>query len=379
MVPFLDLRKLNEPYFESLKRVAERIITSGWYIKGHEVERFEEEFAEFCGTKYCVGVANGLDALSLTLRAWKELGRLKEGDEVLVPANTYIATILAITENKLKPVLVEPDNFSYNVDVWKLCEKISRKTKAIIAVHLYGQLADMHKIMQIADNYNLLVLEDAAQAHGAYLDCHKAGSWGHAGSFSFYPGKNLGALGDGGAVTTDDSDLANTIRNIANYGSLKKYENIFKGVNSRLDELQAGFLRVKLEFLERDTALRQSVACQYLAGMDNDAVLQPLTVSTTACKLKHHAFHLYVVRVMEREKFIKHLEIYGVGYLVHYPIPPHKQKAYSEYNNFDLPITEKIHQQVISLPLGPYLEKTEILRVIDAVNTFKGTPYVPSN
>lgn len=369
-VSFLDLKAINAQYRDELVAAATRVIDSGWYIQGAEVKGFEEEFAEYCGSKYCIGVANGLDALTLTLRAWKEMGKLKEGDEVIVPANTYIASILAITENRLKPVLVEPDEATFNLCPGKTAAAITPKTKAIVAVHLYGQISPMPDLMQLADQNGLLVLEDAAQAHGARIDDRKAGSWGHAAGFSFYPGKNLGALGDAGAVTTDDAELAKTIRALGNYGSHKKYENLYQGVNSRLDELQAALLRVKLRNLDNETAHRRTVASTYLKGINNPAVVLPLTSSTSHKVYNDHVWHLFVVRTEQRDALQQHLEQEGVKTLIHYPIPPHQQLAYSECPTQSYPLTEKIHHQILSLPMGPALAEQDVDAVINAVNLF---------
>jgi dTDP-4-amino-4,6-dideoxygalactose transaminase len=371
MIPFLDLKAINQQHRQALIDAATRVIDSGWYVLGQEVKAFEQEFASYCGTQHCVGMANGLDALVLTLRAWKELGKLKEGDEVIVPANTYIASVLAITENRLKPVLVEPDEHSYNLCPDKLRAAITTKTKAIVAVHLYGQLAPMKAIMAIADEYQLLVLEDSAQAHGAMLDGKRAGDWGHASGFSFYPGKNLGALGDGGAVTTNDAELAQTVRALGNYGSHKKYENLYQGLNSRLDEMQAALLRSKLQHLDADTLVRQQIAVAYAQGITNPLVKLPIAPAATVAKLQNHVFHLFVVRVKARTAFQTHLKAAGIETLIHYPIPPHQQQAYRDYQTLSLPLTEAIHQEVVSLPIGPAMTESDVLAVIAAVNAFE--------
>jgi len=353
------------------KHAATRVIDLGWYVLGQEVSAFEQEFAAFCGTSECVGLANGLDALSLTLRAWKEMGKLKDDDEVIVPANTYIASMLAVTENRLKPVLVEPDANTYNLCPQKVCAAITSKTKAIVAVHLYGQLAPMKAIMAIADEFQLLVLEDSAQAHGASIDGRRAGNWGHAAGFSFYPGKNLGALGDAGAMTTNSPELAKTVRALGNYGSYKKYENRYPGVNSRLDEMQAALLRVKLVRLDADNLLRRQVATAYARGIQNPLLIKPLEAAALALGLSHHVFHQFVVRVQHRAAFRAHLKAKGIDTLVHYPIPPHKQTAYPTYNNIRLPLTELIHQQVVSLPIGPAITSEQIAQVIEACNRYQ--------
>jgi dTDP-4-amino-4,6-dideoxygalactose transaminase len=370
MIPFLDLKAINQQHRQALIAAATRVIDSGWYVLGQQVKAFEQEFAAYCGTSHCVGMANGLDALVLTLRAWKELGKLKEGDEVIVPANTYIASVLAITENRLKPVLVEPDAQSYNLCPENVRQAITPKTKAIVAVHLYGQLAPMKAIMELADKHKLLVLEDSAQAHGATVDGKRAGNWGHASGFSFYPGKNLGALGDAGAMTTNDAELAQTVRALGNYGSHKKYENLYQGMNSRLDEMQAALLRVKLQHLDTDTLVRQQIAVAYARGITNPLVTLPIAPSSTVAGLQNHVFHLFVVRVKNRIAFQAHLKAAGIDTLIHYPIPPHHQQAYREYQHLSLPLTETIHQELVSLPIGPTMTMADVSEVIAAVNVF---------
>lgn len=370
MIPFLNLREINSVYQTQLIEACARVIDSGWYIGGKELSRFESEFSNYCGSEHCIGVANGLDALTLTLRAWKELGKLKEGDEVIVPANTYIASILAITENRLRPVLVDPDPTSYNLCPLKIASSITPNTKAIVAVHLYGQLAPMPEIMALAKQENLLVLEDAAQAHGAHIAGRKAGNWGHAAGFSFYPGKNLGALGDAGAVTTNDAELAQTIRALGNYGSHRKYENLYQGVNSRLDELQAAMLSVKLKHLDAETARRKAIALAYAKGINNPAVAQPISSNNTLASLAFHVFHLYVVRTEQRKALQEHLTAAGIQTLIHYPIPPHQQRAFMAWNSQRYPLTEAIHQQVLSLPISPTMTDEEVAAVVKSCNSF---------
>lgn len=370
MIPFLDLKAINAQYRDKLLAACTQVIDSGWYISGQEVEDFERKFADYCGTQYAIGVANGLDALILTLRAWKELGKLNEGDEVIVPSNTYIASILAISQNNLKPVLVEPDIHTFNIDAKKIEAAITTKTKAILPVHLYGQLAAMPEIMVIAKKYNLLVLEDSAQAHGAEIDGKKAGSWGDASGFSFYPGKNLGALGDAGAITTNDTELAHMLKAIRNYGSHEKYKNLVPGVNSRLDEIQAAILNVKLKFLDQENQYRRHIADLYLKEIQNSAIELPLT-NINAETDTQHVWHLFVIRTQHREQLQKHLAEHGVQTLIHYPIPPHKQQAYQEWNNFSLPISEQIHAEVLSLPIGPTLSIDEAKQVVQLCNGFQ--------
>lgn len=363
-IPFLDLKAINNQYRDELVTAATRVIDSGWYIAGSELKSFEESFAKYCGTKHCIGVANGLDALTLTLKAWMILGKLKEGDEVIVPANTYIASILAITANKLIPVLVEPDAVTCNISPELIRQTITEKTKAILPVHLYGQLADMGHIMAIAEQHNLLVLEDAAQAHGASMNGIKAGNLGDAAGFSFYPGKNLGALGDAGAVTTNDDELADTLRALRNYGSHEKYKNIFQGVNSRLDEIQAAMLSVKLGYLDTEIKHRRMVAKAYLDGINNPAITLPAHFGES------HVWHVFVIRCESRDKLQQYLADNGVQTLIHYPVPPHKQAAYTEWNHLSYPVSEAIHNQVLSLPISPVLSMDDVNKVIELCNSY---------
>ncbi|EKM0528585.1 DegT/DnrJ/EryC1/StrS family aminotransferase [Cronobacter turicensis] len=365
MISFLDLKSINARYEKELKEACARVIDSGWYIGGKELETFEKDFAEYCGVKHCIGMANGLDALVLTIRAWKELGLVKEGDEVIVPANTYIATILAITENKLSPVFVEPNPQTFNLDAAGINGALTDKTRIIMPVHLYGYLSPMKEIMAIASQHGLLVLEDSAQAHGASIDGKRAGAWGDASGFSFYPGKNLGALGDAGAVTTNNDDLASALRALGNYGSHKKYQNIYKGVNSRLDEIQAAMLSVKLKFLDEDIILRRNIASMYFTGINNYEIILP-TVSSD----EQHVWHLFVVRSCKRDILQKYMAEKGIQTLIHYPIPPHKQIAYKEYNSLELPITDSLHQEVLSLPMDPTLNKEDVQAIIEVINEF---------
>ncbi|MFP6842487.1 MAG: DegT/DnrJ/EryC1/StrS family aminotransferase [Acinetobacter sp.] len=369
MISFLDLKAINLNYRKELIEACTQVIDSGWYIGGKELEKFENNFAKYCGTRYAVGVANGLDALILTLRAWKELGKLKDGDEVIVPSNTYIASILAITENNLTPVLVEPDISTYNIDLSKITQAITEKTRVILAVHLYGQLADMPKIMQIAKQHNLLVLEDSAQSHGAQLQGKKAGNWGDASGFSFYPGKNLGALGDAGIVTTNDETLAQTIRALGNYGSFHKYENHYKGLNSRLDEIQAAMLSVKLTYLDTEIEYRRKIAQLYLEGIQNPLIELPV-IQENVNQYLSHVWHLFVIRTKHREALQKTLSAYNIQTLIHYPISPHKQQAYQEWNHLSYPISETIHAEVLSLPIDPTLSIDQINFIIQVLNGF---------
>ena len=371
MIPFLDLKKINQQYRNELIAACTRVIDSGWYIGGKELETFEQNFADYCGTQYAIGVANGLDALILTLRAWKELGKLQDGDEVIVPSNTYIASILAISANQLTPVLVEPDPNSFNIDPQKIAAAITPKTKVILPVHLYGQLADMLQIMQIAKQHNLLVLEDSAQSHGAQLQRKKAGNWGDASGFSFYPGKNLGALGDAGIVTTNDAELATILKALRNYGSHEKYRNLVQGVNSRLDEIQAAMLDIKLKHLDQEIQHRRKIANLYLNGINNPLIQLPLS-NINAESYMQHVWHLFVIRTNMRDVLQEYLLDRGVQTLIHYPIPPHKQQAYKEWNNLSFSISEQIHNEVLSLPIGPTLTTNETLQIIEYINEFHG-------
>ncbi|RUM63669.1 MAG: aminotransferase [Sulfurospirillum sp.] len=365
MIAFLDLASINAPYMEEMKEAANRVIESGWYILGKEVGAFESQFAEYCGVKHAIGVASGLDALHLIFRGYKEMGVMKEGDEVIVPANTYIASILAVSENGLVPVFTEPSLESYNIDPDQIELKITPKTKAILAVHLYGQSADMRRINAIAAKHGLKVIEDGAQAHGAMHHGKRVGALGDAAGFSFYPGKNLGALGDGGAVTTDDDLLSETICTLRNYGSEKKYHNLYKGVNSRLDELQAAVLSVKLPYLDAANARRHEIARRYLDEVDNPRIILPEVMPDN-----RHVWHLFVVRCREREVLQRYLAEQEIGTMIHYPIPPHKQRAYREYAKLSLPLTEQIHEEVLSIPLHERLTQEEVTRIVAALNSF---------
>jgi dTDP-4-amino-4,6-dideoxygalactose transaminase len=373
MIPFYDLKTLNNKYMDSFVDSLRRVLNSGIHMIGTETETFEINFAKFCGTTFCIGVGNGLDALTLVLRAYKELGIMIDGDEVIVPANTYIATILSISENRLTPVLVEPDINTYNIDCSKIEAAITSRTKAIMVVHLYGQPAEMNPIVDLAKKYNLKIIEDAAQAHGAiYLDA-MAGSLGDAGCFSFFPGKNLGALGDAGAVTTSDSELAKVVKSLRNYGeslyeglSERKYLNTYKGRNSRMDEIQAAFLSAKLIDLEDDTNLRREIAEFYLSAIDNSNITLPFVPDWSS-----PAWHLFVVRTTRRSELRDYLDNMGIKTLIHYPLPPHKQQAFSEWNHLTYPITERIHNEVLSIPLYPHLLRESQERIVDALNNFR--------
>ncbi|WP_279145515.1 DegT/DnrJ/EryC1/StrS family aminotransferase [Photobacterium carnosum] len=365
MIKFLDLQKINNQYQKELKEACARVIDSGWYIMGNELEAFEHEFAEYCGVKHVIGVANGLDALILVIRAWKELGKLKAGDEVIVPANTYIASVLAISDNGLIPVFVEPNPKTYNLCPENVLAAITDKTKAILPVHLYGLISPMPELMDIAKEHDLLVLEDCAQAHGANIDGKKVGNWGDAAGFSFYPGKNLGALGDAGAITTNNDELAQTVKALRNYGSHKKYENLYQGVNSRLDEIQAAMLRVKLGYLDQETARRREIANCYRCKITNPLIQLPEWNNDD-----NHVFHLFVIKTEQRNKLQCFLRDNRVETAIHYPVPPHKQQAYREFNNLFMPITENLHNQVLSLPIDPTLSDDDIKNIIDVINRY---------
>ena len=365
MIKFLDLQKINARYELELKEAANRVIDSGWYLMGEELEAFEQNYGEFCGAKYALGVANGLDALRLIFKAYLELGVMKKGDEVIVPANTYIASVLAISDNDLVPVFVEPNTDTYNLDSSKIERAITAKTKAILTVHLYGQNSIDQQMLDICAKHNLKLVEDSAQSHGATWNGKVMGSIGDAAGHSFYPGKNLGALGDAGAVTTNDETLAKTIAALRNYGTLKKYENLYQGLNSRLDELQAAFLNVKLKFIQKDILERRRIANYYLQHIKNTAIILPLMLNE-----KGHVWHLFVIRTSKRDELQKYMNDNGIQTLIHYPIPPHKQKAYAVFNHLSFPITEKIHGEFLSLPISGVMTTEEIEKVVEALNNY---------
>ncbi|PIQ69047.1 MAG: aminotransferase [Candidatus Taylorbacteria bacterium CG11_big_fil_rev_8_21_14_0_20_46_11] len=365
MIPFYDLKRINDRYQEELTDTASRVVGSGWYILGKEVLDFETAFSSYCGVTNTVGTGNGLDALTLIIRAYKVLGVFHDGDEIIVPANTYIATILAITENNLIPILVEPDIQTYTIDISILEKSITPKTKAILAVHLYGKVGFSDELLSIARTHGLKIIEDGAQAHGAVYNGRKVGNLGDAAGFSFYPTKPLGALGDAGAVTTNDEELAKVLQALRNYGSHEKYHNLYRGVNSRLDELQAAFLQVKLRYLDEENEKRRRVADRYTQGIQNGEIRLP-----TGGVPSEHVWHLFVVRVKRRAEFSEHLRSKGIETLVHYPIPPHKQPAFKEWNERRYPITEEIHETVLSLPISSVMTEEEVISVIEACNTY---------
>ena len=367
MIPFLDLGGINARDREELVAAFARVLDSGWYVLGAEVAAFEEEYARYCGAAHAVGVGNGLDALTLILRAYRELGHLGAGDEVIVPANTYIATILAITENALTPVLVEPELATFNLDPTLIERHVTTRTRAILPVHLYGQTAGMTAINAIAARHGLRVIEDCAQAHGARHAGVTAGALGHAAGHSFFPSKNLGALGDAGAVTTNDGGLAEVIRALRNYGSQRKYENRYRGVNSRLDELQAALLRVKLRRLDGDNRRRRAIAARYRRELTHPGLILPGVGDSN-----EPVWHVFVVRATARDALQRHLAEHGIDTLIHYPIPPHHQQAYSAWRGRAYPVTERIHAEVLSLPMSPVMADAEVSAVIDACNGWQG-------
>lgn len=361
MIKFLDLEKINNRYREEIDFRIKNVLDKGWYLQGEENEIFTKNFANFCGTKFALGVANGLDALNLIIKAYG----LGKGDEIIVPANTYIATILAISENGCTPILVEPDIKTYNINPDNIEEKITPKTKAIMVVHLYGQAVQMEKIWEIAKKYNLKIIEDSAQAHGAIYQGKCTGNLGDASGFSFYPGKNLGCMGDGGTVTTNDEKLFNKIKAIANYGSDRKYHHIYKGVNSRLDEIQAAVLDVKLKHLDSDNNKRREISKYYRENIKNPKIILPETYDE-----KSHVWHIFAVRTENRDEFQQYLTENNIQTIIHYPTPPHKQGAYKEWNDLSFPITEEIHNTILSLPISPVMTGSEVEKVVEVVNEY---------
>lgn len=362
-IPFFDLKRVNQRYGEELEQAMLRVLSSGWYISGQEKEGFEKEYAAYCGTKYCVGVGNGLDAIRLILMAYKELGMMEDGDEIILPANTFIATALAVSQSGLAPVLADCDADTYNIDLSSVEGKITNRTKGIIAVHLFGQIAPMNELKVVADKYNLKLIEDAAQAHGAVYDGRKAGSIGDAAAFSFYPVKNIGALGDAGVVTTNDDRLASLVYSLSNYGSDEKYIHRYKGINSRLDEVQAAILSVKLKHLDKENEERRRIASYYSEHINNNALVVPKVKDIAS-----HVFHLYVMRSNKRDELQAYLAENGIGSQIHYPKAIHQQQAYKEYKNISLPVAETLANEVLSLPLFPGMEITDIERVVEVLN-----------
>lgn len=365
MIAYQDLRRTAQPHLAELKAAANSVISSGWYLKGAATRRFETHYAQYIGSRYCIGCGNGLDALTLILRAYMAMGRLKEGDEVIVPANTYIATILAITENRLRPVLVEPSLATLQIDDRLMAAAITPKTKAVMIVHLYGRCAYSEQIGRLCQKHQLLLIEDNAQAHGCRHGDRLTGSIGHAAAHSFYPGKNLGAMGDAGAVTTDDALLADTVRAIGNYGSKEKYVFRYQGLNSRMDEVQAALLDVKLQYLDNENRRRKALADYYLSHIRSPYVVLP------DCKTRDSVWHIFPILCATRDELQEHLFQHDIQTLIHYPIPPHRQQCYPMLAQLPLPITEQIHRQELSLPIAPYLTDDEAATVADAVNIYR--------
>jgi dTDP-4-amino-4,6-dideoxygalactose transaminase len=365
MIKFLDLQMITAKYADEIKEAVSNVIDSGWFLQGEYNKTFESHYADFIGTKHCIGVANGLDALRLILRAYIEMGEMQEGDEVIVPANTYIASILAITDNRLVPVLVEPDITTYQIDDSLIELAITSKTKAIMIVHLYGQCAYTEKIGEICKKHKLRLVEDNAQAQGCKFSGKRTGSLGGAAGHSFYPGKNLGALGDAGAVTTNHDQLADVIRTLANYGSRKKYVFDYTGLNSRLDEIQAAILDVKLKFLDNDNTKRREVASYYLTHINHPEIILPVIDNWES-----HVFHIFPIRCKRRDELQHYLLDNSIQTMIHYPIPPHKQDCYREWNQMSFPLTEKIHFEELSLPISQVITKEELIKIVDIINNF---------
>lgn len=366
MIKFLNLQQINAQYQDEFHQKMKQVLDKGWFILGEEVKLFETSFAKYANYNHCIGVGNGLDALVLIFKGYIQLGLLQKGDEVIVPSNTYIASILAILQADLIPVLVEPKLETYNIDPTLITEKITSKTKAILAVHLYGQLAEMDRIYEIAKQHNLLVVEDAAQSHGAVLESRiQKLEVRNAQAYSFYPGKNLGALGDAGAIVTNDAELAQVVHSLRNYGSEIKYKNQFIGINSRLDEIQAAFLNVKLPFLDEDNNKRRAIAKRYLNEIKNHRIILPYWDFSN-----NHVFHLFVIRTPNREELHNYLTQNGIETMIHYPIPPHKQQAFESWNTLSFPITEKIHDEVLSIPISPIMTDEEIGKLIQILNQY---------
>lgn len=365
MIKFLDLQKINAQYNEELKSAAKRVIDSGWYLIGKELENFEQNYASFCKVEHCLGVASGLDALRLIFKAYIEMGVIEKGDEVIVPANTYVASVLAISDNGLVPVFVEPNEETFNLDSSLLNQVLTKKTKAVLTVHLYGQISIDEQMLAFCSKNNLKLIEDAAQSHGAIWNDKISGGIGDAAGHSFYPGKNLGALGDAGAVTTNDRKLAKVISALRNYGSFVKYENKYQGLNSRLDEIQAAFLNVKLKYIQKDIKDRRQIANYYLDNITNSQIVLPSVSNKNA-----HVWHLFVVRIKNREKLQKYLSENGIQTLIHYPIPPYKQKAYLNFNKISFPLTESICDEILSIPISPNISNDQTNFVVNALNNF---------
>lgn len=365
MIKFFDLQAITMMHGEEYKAAVNRVIESGWFLQGKENERFEADYAEYIGTNECIGVANGLDALYLIMRGYKELGLLKDGDEIIVPANTYIATILAITKNNLTPVLVEPTWEHLEINIEEIEKVITPKTKGVMTVHLYGRIAYNNKLGDICKKHKLLLMEDCAQSHGCEWKGRKTGALGNAAAHSFYPGKNLGAFGDAGAVTTNDKELAEVIRALANYGSSKKYVFNYIGINSRMSETDAAILDVKLKYLDKDNRKRQQLAAFYYENIKNPLITLPIRL-----KDENNVYHQFPIFCERRDDLQQHLQVNGIQTLIHYPIPPHKQECYREWNNRCYPITERIHRQELSIPMNQVVTDDEARLIVDALNAF---------
>lgn len=366
MIEYLSLKRITSEHLLEIEKAVKEVVERGWYLQGEAVKRFETDYAAYIGTSECISCANGLDALTLILRAYKELGILQEGDEVIVPANTYIASILSITENQLKPILIEPSIQTLEIDDSLIEAHITPRTKAIMIVHLYGRCAYSEKIGELCKKYHLRLIEDNAQAHGCEFNGVKTGALGDAAAHSFYPGKNLGALGDAGAVTTNDTQLASVIRALANYGSSEKYVFPYKGRNSRMDEIQAAVLRVKLQYLEKDNLRRKVIADDYISNIQNPLITLPERSG------KDNVWHIFPILCAQRDRLQDYLKELGIQTLIHYPIPPHKQACYQEWNGLSLPITERIHREELSIPVYPCLTKQECTAIAEGINNFKG-------
>lgn len=371
MIDFLNLKKINEQYDGELIDAAKEVVKSGWYLNGVQLEKFEKNLSSYVGVSHAVGVGNGLDALRLILKGYIELGVMQKGDEIIVPSNTYIATILAIWDNNLKPVLVEPDINTYNLNISLIEKHITKRTKAIMVVHLYGKVCWNDELVEIARKYNLKILEDNAQAIGAEWKGIKSGALGDAAGNSFYPGKNMGALGDAGAITTNDVELANIVRALGNYGSQKKYCNAYKGINSRLDEIQAAFLNVKLQYLDKENQSRRNIAAFYCTCIKNQEISLPCDLSSKLIsKSNDHVWHLFVIRNPNRERLQNYLKENRIHTMIHYPIPPHKQEAFKEWNKKKYPVSEKIHSEVLSLPISPVMDNKDIKKIVNVLNNY---------
>ena len=366
MIKFCDLSRITALHSDEVNAAVKRVVDSGWYLRGIETQRFEEDFAAYIGTRYCVGCGNGLDALTLIFRAYIELGVMAEGDEVIVPANTYIASILALTRNRLKPVLIEPRIDTLQIDDSLIEQHVTPRTKAVMIVHMYGRCAFTRRVYDVCKAHGLKLVEDNAQAHGCEWQCRKTGSLGSAAGHSFYPTKNLGALGDAGAVTTDDEELAKCVRTLANYGSGRRYVFDYTGVNSRIDEIQAAVLDTKLKHLDEDIAIRKQVAKYYIEHITNPQIVTPIVKDLDA-----HVFHIFTIRCAQRDALQQYLTENGIQTVIHYPIPPHKQECYKEWNNLSFPITEQIHREELSLPMSPVMTEEEVKKVVEVVNGWR--------